>query len=183
MLLLRHIMSSVPNRVSRPPNLRPENHLERCGQNRGAGRTRWAVPDDACRAWATLGPVAVPPHVVEFVSAAGFAERGRMRSCLGRLRFLCTGTLENEMPNAIHDSAASPYLGHPPLIVQLRPVLELTDDQLFDFSQINRDLRIERNAQGEANRGRIPREKRGSLLSATRIPTHFRAIPPQWTPI
>ena len=40
-------------------------------------------------------------------------------------------------------------LGSPPLIVQLRPVVNLTDDQLYEFSQINRDLRIERNAQGE----------------------------------
>jgi Uma2 family endonuclease len=40
-------------------------------------------------------------------------------------------------------------IGHPPLIVQLRPVLDLTDDQLYEFCQINRDLRIERNAQGE----------------------------------
>ncbi len=44
---------------------------------------------------------------------------------------------------------ASTYLGHPPLIVHLRPVLELTDEQLYEFSQINRDLRIERNARGE----------------------------------
>ena len=41
------------------------------------------------------------------------------------------------------------YIGHPPLIVQLRPVLELTDDQLYEFCQINRDLRIERNRKGE----------------------------------
>jgi Uma2 family endonuclease len=41
------------------------------------------------------------------------------------------------------------YIGHPPLIVQLRPVLDLTDDQLYEFCQINRDLRIERNRQGE----------------------------------
>ena len=40
-------------------------------------------------------------------------------------------------------------LGNPPLIVHLRPVVNLTDDQLYEFSQINRDLRIERNAQGE----------------------------------
>ena len=43
----------------------------------------------------------------------------------------------------------NPYLGHPPLVVQLQPVLNLTDDQLYEFSQINRDLRIERNAEGE----------------------------------
>ena len=41
------------------------------------------------------------------------------------------------------------YLGHPPLVVHLKPVLSLTDDQLYEFSQINRDLRIERNARGE----------------------------------
>jgi Uma2 family endonuclease len=41
------------------------------------------------------------------------------------------------------------YLGHPPLVVQLRPVVNLTDDQLYEFAQINRDLRIERNAHGE----------------------------------
>lgn len=40
-------------------------------------------------------------------------------------------------------------LGHPPLIVRLEPVLRLTEDQFFELCQINRDLRIERNAQGE----------------------------------
>jgi Uma2 family endonuclease len=41
------------------------------------------------------------------------------------------------------------YIGHPPLVVHLHPVLDLTNDQLFEFCQINRDLRIERNAHGE----------------------------------
>lgn len=36
-----------------------------------------------------------------------------------------------------------------PLIVHLWPVLELTDEQFYEFCQINRDLRIERTAQGE----------------------------------
>jgi len=40
-------------------------------------------------------------------------------------------------------------LGELPLIVHLQPVLNLTDDQFFEFCQINRDLRIERTAQGE----------------------------------
>lgn len=53
------------------------------------------------------------------------------------------------MVDVVHQSDTTPYLGHPPLIVQLRPVLDLTDEQLFEFSQINRDLRIERNARGE----------------------------------
>jgi Uma2 family endonuclease len=36
-----------------------------------------------------------------------------------------------------------------PILVQLRPVLDLTDDQFFEFCQLNRDLRIERTAEGE----------------------------------
>lgn len=36
-----------------------------------------------------------------------------------------------------------------PLVVHLRPVLELTDEQLYEFCQINRDLRIERTPQGD----------------------------------
>lgn len=39
--------------------------------------------------------------------------------------------------------------GDLPLVLQLRPVIEMTDDQFFEFCQINRDVRIERNAQGE----------------------------------
>ncbi|MGH9941107.1 MAG: Uma2 family endonuclease [Pyrinomonadaceae bacterium] len=39
-------------------------------------------------------------------------------------------------------------LGHPPLLVHLHPVIELTDEQFFEFSQLNRDLRIERTAEG-----------------------------------
>jgi Uma2 family endonuclease len=37
----------------------------------------------------------------------------------------------------------------PPLVVRLHPVIDLTDDQFFEFCQINRDLRIERTASGE----------------------------------
>jgi Uma2 family endonuclease len=36
-----------------------------------------------------------------------------------------------------------------PLVVRLRPALELSEDQFFRLCQINRDLRIERNAEGE----------------------------------
>ncbi|MGH8627973.1 MAG: Uma2 family endonuclease [Gammaproteobacteria bacterium] len=36
-----------------------------------------------------------------------------------------------------------------PLKVELRPVIDLGDDEFFEFCQINRDLRIERNAEGE----------------------------------
>lgn len=36
-----------------------------------------------------------------------------------------------------------------PMRVQLHPVVEMTDDQFFEFCQINRDWRIERTAQGD----------------------------------
>src|SRR4028118_1566839 len=36
-----------------------------------------------------------------------------------------------------------------PLLVRMYPVIDLTDDQFFEFCQINRDLRIERTADGE----------------------------------
>ena len=37
----------------------------------------------------------------------------------------------------------------PPLVVQTRPVFDMDDGQFFEFCQINSDLQIERNAQGE----------------------------------
>src|ERR687885_1175384 len=36
-----------------------------------------------------------------------------------------------------------------PMVVRLHPVIDLTDDQFFEFCQINRELRIERTATGE----------------------------------
>jgi len=39
--------------------------------------------------------------------------------------------------------------GAPLIVLQLRPVVDLTDDQFFAFCQINRDLRIERTSEGE----------------------------------
>jgi Uma2 family endonuclease len=35
------------------------------------------------------------------------------------------------------------------LLVHLRPVIELTEDQFFEFCQINQELRIERTAEGD----------------------------------
>ena len=35
------------------------------------------------------------------------------------------------------------------MVVQFQPVVNLSDDQLFDFCQVNRELRIERNKHGE----------------------------------
>ncbi len=39
--------------------------------------------------------------------------------------------------------------GQPPLTLQLRPVLELDDEQFFAFAQLNRDVRLERGPGGE----------------------------------
>lgn len=36
-----------------------------------------------------------------------------------------------------------------PLVVHLRPVVDMTDDELLKFCSINRDLRIERSADGD----------------------------------
>ena len=47
------------------------------------------------------------------------------------------------------DKDAPQAPGHPPLVVRFRPVVEMTEDQFFDFCQLNRDLRIERDAQGD----------------------------------
>ena len=47
------------------------------------------------------------------------------------------------------DKDAPQALGHPPLVVRFRPVVEMTEDQFFDFCQLNRDLRIERDARGD----------------------------------
>ena len=44
------------------------------------------------------------------------------------------------------DIADTPRL---PIVVQLRPVVNLSDEQLFDLCQVNRDLRIERTEHGE----------------------------------
>jgi Uma2 family endonuclease len=37
----------------------------------------------------------------------------------------------------------------PPLLVHLRPVMEMNDEQFFRFCQLNRDLRIERTSEGD----------------------------------
>lgn len=39
--------------------------------------------------------------------------------------------------------------GLQPLTVRLRPVLRLSDEQLFELSRLNRDLRFERTAEGD----------------------------------
>lgn len=36
-----------------------------------------------------------------------------------------------------------------PLVVQFHPVINMTEDEFFEFCQINRDLRIERTAEGK----------------------------------
>jgi Uma2 family endonuclease len=36
-----------------------------------------------------------------------------------------------------------------PMIIKLHPVMTMTDEQFFDFCQLNQDINIERNARGE----------------------------------
>lgn len=42
-----------------------------------------------------------------------------------------------------------PRIERPPLVLRLRPAIEMTREQFFDFCQLNRDLRIERTAEGD----------------------------------
>lgn len=52
------------------------------------------------------------------------------------------------METLTQEKIAPSHLGHPPLIIQMEPVVNLTENQFFEFCQLNRDLRIERNAEG-----------------------------------
>ncbi len=52
------------------------------------------------------------------------------------------------MKSATRPAMAWTSIERPPLILQLRPVLELTDDQFFELAQLNRDVRLERTAEG-----------------------------------
>lgn len=45
--------------------------------------------------------------------------------------------------------AAQPTIESPQIWIRLKPVIEMTEDQFFEFCQINRDLRIERTAKGD----------------------------------
>ena len=36
-----------------------------------------------------------------------------------------------------------------PMVLKFHPVISMTDEQLFDFCQLNKDFRIERKANGE----------------------------------
>ena len=36
-----------------------------------------------------------------------------------------------------------------PMVLQLQPAIALTEDQFYEFCQLNRDFRIERTAVGE----------------------------------
>jgi Uma2 family endonuclease len=38
-----------------------------------------------------------------------------------------------------------------PIVVLIPPSMQMTDDQFFEFCQVNRDLRIERNKLGEVS--------------------------------
>ena len=44
---------------------------------------------------------------------------------------------------------AIPQVEPAALLVHLRPVIELTEDQFFEFCQMNQELRIERTAEGD----------------------------------
>jgi Uma2 family endonuclease len=53
------------------------------------------------------------------------------------------------MDTAVRKAKAPPDLSDWPLVLRLRPALEMTEDQFYEFCQLNRDLRLERKAEGE----------------------------------
>ena len=62
------------------------------------------------------------------------------------------GVIEFEVvlaPKRLPMSTVLDAVENPPMVLRLRPALEMTDDQFFEFCQLNRDLRMERNAEGE----------------------------------
>ena len=46
-------------------------------------------------------------------------------------------------------TTVTPSVENYPLVLRLEPIINLTDEQFFEFCQINRDLRIERTTTGE----------------------------------
>jgi len=46
-------------------------------------------------------------------------------------------------------TTTTPIEPAPPLVLQLAPVINLTDDQLLELCAVNRDLRIERTSEGD----------------------------------
>ncbi len=42
-------------------------------------------------------------------------------------------------------TAQLPTTENTPMVLKFHPVITMTDDQLFDFCQLNKDFRIERN--------------------------------------
>ena len=53
------------------------------------------------------------------------------------------------MDTAVHEREEPVETCSLPLVLRLRPALELSEDQFFALCQLNRGLRIERNAEGE----------------------------------
>lgn len=53
------------------------------------------------------------------------------------------------MQAAVHERQETATGYELPLVVRLWPAIELSEDQFFELCQINGELRIERNAQGE----------------------------------
>src|SRR5438128_8929425 len=53
------------------------------------------------------------------------------------------------MQTSVRKREALDGRSQPPLVLRLPPTVRFSEDQFFEFCQLNRDLRIERNAEGE----------------------------------
>ncbi len=58
-------------------------------------------------------------------------------------------TTIHERNVATKTTPSASHVSMPPIILRLRPVVDLTPDQLLELSALNRDVRLELTAQGE----------------------------------
>jgi Uma2 family endonuclease len=56
---------------------------------------------------------------------------------------------EHIMSTVVRKSKAPPDVSPWPVVLRIRPALDLTEEQFFALCQLNRDLQIERTAEGE----------------------------------
>jgi VCBS repeat-containing protein len=74
---------------------------------------------------------------------------------LRRPRFAGTGCTRSkvywphELVSEVRMTQMKVRTEQPPMVLRTRPALEMDDEQLFEFCQLNREWRIERNAAGE----------------------------------
>ena len=87
------------------------------------------------------------------------------------LRFGWQATCAKGMVLAKFFNMAQNAIEQEPLVVHTRPVIDMDEDQFFQFCQLNRDLQIERTAEGDITI--MAPEAGSSGLGSTKLITTF----------